>query len=270
MEHKLNLSFNGGFNMRFYAALDGKAQPPYVYPHHIENEVEIFLLVDGDVSFAVESRVYKMSRGDVIVTKPNEMHHCIRNTSTVNHHYCFHFDPTCNRVFSDFLEHAYGCDNLVSLPPQEKEALLTLAHRINDAFLRGEDALEKLSPTLEMLSLIKRNLGVASTFQKLPKVLERILAVIDERLCEIDSFDDICEEFFISRSTLGRLFKRYLATTPRGYLEGKRLTVARRLLSKGESVGDTCRAVGFSNVSSFIRLFKRRFGETPLKYSQNK
>ena len=268
MDHKLEFLLEDALRMHFYASLDGAPMPPFVYPHHIENEIELFILVEGDISFSVESRVYKLSSGDIILTKPNEMHHCIRNSETVNRHYCFYFNPSPASIFSDFMKHNFGCDNLISPAAEDRNLILSLAEQVNRAFAEGKDELEQFTLVLQMLAVIRRNLGASHESEKLPPMLERILEAVDERLGEPDCFEEICEEFFISRSTLGRLFKRHLATSPGLYLEGKRLAVARRMLEGGATVGDTCRSVGFSSVSSFIRLFKERFGETPLKYSK--
>ena len=255
--------------MHFYASLTGGASPPYEYPHHIENEIELFVLVEGDVSFAVESRVYRLSPGDIILTKPNEMHHCIRNSTTVNHHYCFYFEPSCDFIFGDFMKHNFGCDNLISPLGADRELVLSLAERINLlSQSEGENRLELLALSLELLSTVRRNIGKSSKTERLPESLELVLAEMDERLSEISSLEALSAKLFVSRSTLTRLFKRYLGTTPRTYLESKRLAVARRMLGEGVSVSDTCRAIGFVDTSSFIRLFKKRFGETPYKYSQ--
>lgn len=254
--------------MRFYASLGGRVMPPFVYPHHVESEIEIFILVDGDVSFAVESKVYKMKRGDIIVTKPNEMHHCIRNTATANDHYCFHFEPSDEAIFGDFMNHGFGCDNLISPSGEDRELILELAEKINREFSGGGDALRRMALVLTLLDTVKKNAGHSEGWERLPEPLDKILEIIDARLSEEDLLDAVCDEFFVSRSTLGRLFKRYLGTTPHMHLEAKRLAIARRMLEQGVSVSESSRAVGFRSTSSFIRLFKRRFGETPLKYAQ--
>ncbi|MBP3591363.1 MAG: AraC family transcriptional regulator [Clostridia bacterium] len=40
------------------------------------------------------------------------------------------------------------------------------------------------------------------------------------------------------------------------------------LLKKDASVTEACTAAGFSDCSHFIVLFKKKFGETPLKYKK--
>jgi len=268
MDRELHFPLEGGIDMHFYSSLAGTAGPPCSYPHHIESEVELFILVEGDVSFAVESRVYRMSPGDIILTKPNEMHHCIRNSTTVNHHYCFYFKPTPCDVFEDFIKHNFGCDNLISPAGDDRALILELARRIDEGEKGGADRLDLLSAVLQMLSAVRRNIGRCARSEALPEPIEIVLAEMDEQLSCGFSIEAICEKHFISPSTLYRLFRTHLGTTPRAYLESKRLAVAKRMLESGAGVGETCRAIGFSDTSSFIRLFKRRFGETPLKYSQ--
>ena len=72
--------------------------------------------------------------------------------------------------------------------------------------------------------------------------------------------------YFVSQSTLCRMFRKHLQTTPRLYLESKRLAHSRRLLREGKSVLDACYESGFSDYSNYIRLFKRRFSVTPGQY----
>ena len=65
------------------------------------------------------------------------------------------------------------------------------------------------------------------------------------------------------------MFRKYLKTSPKSYLETKRLAYSRILLRQGKSVVDACAESGFSDYSNYIRLFKRRFGITPNKYRDN-
>ena len=62
------------------------------------------------------------------------------------------------------------------------------------------------------------------------------------------------------------MFKVYLNTTPKLYIETKKLAFSRKLLKDGLSVGEASVEAGFLDVSNFIRLFKRRFGVTPREY----
>ncbi len=64
-----------------------------------------------------------------------------------------------------------------------------------------------------------------------------------------------------------RLFKVVFGRTPHQYLTELRLKVAQRRLSETtEPVGAIGLSLGFENVNSFGRLFRRHLGVTPLDY----
>ena len=64
-----------------------------------------------------------------------------------------------------------------------------------------------------------------------------------------------------------RLFKVAFGRTPHQYLTDLRLAVARkRLLETEESVGEIGLSLGFENVNSFGRLFRRHEGITPQNF----
>ena len=84
----------------------------------------------------------------------------------------------------------------------------------------------------------------------------------------VRSVNDILTSHFVSSATLTRWFRKYLHSSPREYLESVKLANAAVLLSNGHSVTDACMRSGFSDCSHFIVLFKKKFGETPLKYKK--
>ena len=68
----------------------------------------------------------------------------------------------------------------------------------------------------------------------------------------------------MSETNFRRLFREYTGTSPIEYRNGVRLNSARAKLQSGEhNVFEAAAAVGFTNLSFFIRLYKRKFGHTP-------
>ena len=63
-----------------------------------------------------------------------------------------------------------------------------------------------------------------------------------------------------------RLFHQYTGLSPIEYRNDLRLENARIKLQSGEfNVSEVAEASGFSNLSFFIRLYKKKFGYTPKK-----
>ncbi|MEP6846712.1 MAG: AraC family transcriptional regulator [Panacibacter sp.] len=64
-----------------------------------------------------------------------------------------------------------------------------------------------------------------------------------------------------------REFKKYFHTTPYQYLMKRRMQVAGEMMkNKHLSVADVCIAVGYEDVSSFAKLFKKHYGFAPEAY----
>jgi len=71
----------------------------------------------------------------------------------------------------------------------------------------------------------------------------------------------------ISNRTLIRRFHGAIRLTPLAYLQNLRIDAARSLLENAEVGGEQlAHRVGYSDVSSFVRLFRQRTGVTPAVY----
>ncbi len=73
----------------------------------------------------------------------------------------------------------------------------------------------------------------------------------------------------MSERSLQRNFLREVGMTIGQWRQQLRILVALEKLTEGLSVTETCFAVGYNNVSAFIKAFKRAVGMTPLEYVKN-
>ena len=73
-----------------------------------------------------------------------------------------------------------------------------------------------------------------------------------------------------SVSTFTRDFRRLHGVTPLQWLTLRRLETAQDALRLGSSVTEAGLAAGYSNVSHFIRAYKRQFGDTPRRSLQER
>ncbi len=73
----------------------------------------------------------------------------------------------------------------------------------------------------------------------------------------------------VSQRTLERLFIAETGLSVGAWTQQLRLMFALEYIADGMTVGDAAFSVGFENPSSFIALFKLRFGTTPGRYFQS-
>ena len=78
----------------------------------------------------------------------------------------------------------------------------------------------------------------------------------------------LADHCFYNPAYLGRVFKAVYGKSMKEYIRTKRMEHAMELLKSGAGVTEACTAAGFADCSHFIVLFKKKFGETPLKYKK--
>ena len=263
---QLNIPDITAYNVRYYYSNKVTEENPRNWTPHLHDTLELYVLVEGDVSFAVEGANYKLMPGDAIITKPNEMHNCILNTRSVHRHLCFWFDAKSSFVFDEFLKHDFGKNNLIR-PSDEAKARLS---EIYDSLVKSEkDMHAQFYFTLEMLGILRKFIDTEDGVPEQGTLFEKILTDINKNFKTIRNLDYFTAKYYVSQSTLNRLFKNHLNTTPKLYLEMKKLAFSRKLLRSGRSVGEACAEAGFSDISNYIRLFKHRFSVTPKEYKES-
>ncbi|WP_371169776.1 GlxA family transcriptional regulator [Aliiroseovarius sp. 2305UL8-7] len=98
--------------------------------------------------------------------------------------------------------------------------------------------------------------------------LVRIIAHFEAHLEDSINLDEITEKLGMSRRQMERLFRQYLSTTPKKYLQNMRLQRARILLAETDmAVVDVATACGFDSGAYFSKCFREAFGMSPHKFS---
>ena len=240
---------------------------PGADPLHIHNYLEIFLNISSDISFLVNNNLYNVPVGDAIVSRPGDIHMGVFNRSAEHGHICIWIDADISTPLFSFLRKDDFCP-WFSFNVTEQKELQSLAFKLLSVCDNEGSELEKASYLLRILTVFERKTENAVFKAYVPPMLQWVLDDIHGNFPTIRSVNDILSTHFVSSSTLTRWFRTYLHTSPREYLESVRLSNAAFMLSNGHSVTDACMSSGFSDCSHFIVLFKKKFGETPLKYKK--
>ncbi len=235
---------------------------------HLHDFYEIYVNLSGDVSFLVEDTLYPIRRGDIVVTRPNELHKCIYHSDGIHEHFCIWLNAL--PAESEYLHREFHKQTLVVLSREDKTRLIELCfdlHRIEPT-----DEMQRFRAAarfFEVLDIICANRQSVPVSQDLPKSFSEIVDYITTHYSEPScTVSLLCENFYISKSTLCRLFRRYFQLSPSDYIESKRFSEAKKKLVAGLSVQDACFGCGFSDCSYFILRFRKKFGMTPYRFQR--
>lgn len=236
---------------------------------HIHNFCEVYFNVSGDVAFAVENNLYIIKSGDIIITKPNEFHRCIYRSDCRHEHYCLWLsaDESMLQYLNSFFDRKNGEQNHIRLSREDAEKFRNNLNILidNKGYGRFTDA-ESVAALFSVLSILDFNRNRFEEASFLPEGFTKIVEYIDNNFASDCSINSLTDLFYISRSSLNRLFKQYLGISPSKYVETRRLAAAKEMLKNDESVQNVATKCGFPDYSHFISTFKNRFGITPHKY----
>ena len=190
-----------------------------------------------------------------------------------------------NRAFYCVLDHDYevGCKGVLYygasfLPiirptPQEVETLSTVWKMLEQE-LRFQDNLQQ-----EMLQMMLKRILILCT--RMYKKQSRYEANKDLNIDIVREYNFLVEQHFREKhtvaayakmlnkspKTLSNLFKKISDKTPLQFIQSRRMLEARRLLAyTSKTVSEIGYDLGFTDVQSFSRFFKKHENRTPAEY----
>ena len=104
----------------------------------------------------------------------------------------------------------------------------------------------------------------------LTKQIKAAKLYIDTHFSDEINLGKIAGKALVSKFHFIRVFKKYYGRTPHQYLQEVRIEMAKKILLKGKSIDEVCNAIGFKSKTSFISLFRKMTGVTPLAYQNKK
>ncbi|NUN70903.1 MAG: helix-turn-helix transcriptional regulator [Bacteroidetes bacterium] len=131
------------------------------------------------------------------------------------------------------------------------------------------ELLQRLFATQQQVRTDVERIGAVrpSTKQELHTRLHRAKDLIDSCFTEELTLDQIAAAAMMAPVHCLREYKKNFGCTPHQYLIRRRIREAERLLRRGTmTVSEVCLAVGYSDLSSFSKLFKSRTGTAPEQY----
>ena len=94
----------------------------------------------------------------------------------------------------------------------------------------------------------------------------RVLTYIENNYSEDMDLESVAKTAGFSKYHFSRLFKQYTDSTFYDYLCSKRILEAKKLLLTNTPVTDVAFQVGFNNLTTFCRCFKKYSGCSPTQY----
>jgi AraC-like DNA-binding protein len=195
--------------------------------------------------------------------------------------YTVNFDPDALpsgeelRLLSVFVNRPDRFCHILRFDDQTSGTLSALLALAAQESARGEDAFPRAADDLvraALLLLLRRHGEFFPTASEgNAAVILSVRRLIEQNLCEELSLPELGQRFHLNPYYLAHRFKAVTGYSTKNYQLRCRIAAARALLETTDlRVTEICERVGFSDVSSLSRYFRREVGVTPTAYRKAK
>ena len=246
---------------------------------HHHDFYEVDFLVSGDVTYVIESRVYHMQPGQMLIINPRELHQVYIQPDTAPYErYMLWISPALLQTLSSGQTDLCRCfdmsrpnySNLLLLPPQQKKLVPAmieslLREQTQPAF--GSELMQQNLLT-ELMIHINRlaELSDAAAQPEGDTVVAKAIDYINLHYHEQLSLEMLAERFFVSKYHLSHEFTKQMGTGIYQYIQKKRLLIARQLMAEGQKPMEVYAQCGFGDYPAFFRAFRKVYGLSPREY----
>lgn len=250
---------------------------------HHHDFYEIYFLVSGCVTYTIESKLYRVMPGDILLISPKELHQVhIQPEMDAYERYVLWVEPNAVRQLSTVQTDLSRCLDREDpgygnqfRPDEENKRLIQYLmetlYRETQIKRYGSDLLQ-INLLTQLLVTINRvasqkNKYLENTVKTSKTVLQAI-AYINQNYSEDISLEQLADHLYVSKYYLSHEFQRVVGTTVCRYIRKKRLMIARQRLSAGEKPNDVYVPCGFGDYAGFYKAFKAEYGIAPREFAQ--
>lgn len=234
---------------------------------HVHDKYELLCFISGNVSYLVEGRKYAMYPGCIMLMRPAETHRLVVEGEGVYERFVLHFradslPESLRSLLRVFDGRGLGEKNRYLLEELGTDAAAEFERAISqsgviDAYTSVFSALISVLCAANAAFPKKHNRPVNDETGR------RLLNYVNENLTGDIGLDSVAEYIHLSPSQVNRIFRSLTGTSLYDYVLSKRIIMAHGLIEEGQSASYACRVCGFSDYSSFFRLYKKRMGHAP-------
>ena len=243
---------------------------------HSHDFFEIYVFLDGNVTYYIEESAYDLAAGDILIIPPGRMHRpVIGDGKNVYERIVLWLDAFFLQSLG--LDSAQAAplysaeesrDYLVRLDGRDFAFVTELLSRMGD-FADQEGGSASRSAIVLLLSILGGRMQTAPPrADHEQELIPQVIAYINAHLWDDLSLDALCAKFYISKFHLIRTFKSYTNATVYDYVIAKRILLAKKLMRQGMTACAAGEQCGFGDYSNFYKAFVKKTGMSPAQFKK--
>lgn len=239
----------------------GKAEPNFHIGPCIRNEYVLHYIVDGVCYYEVNNKKYKITAGDVFIIFPNEVIKYYTDEKKLMTGYWIDF---LGKDVPNYLNKAGLTQNNLVTHNVKRSFEQSMLNCIEHASNEKHSQLYFESCLLRCLSCIEEaNNSQNDLLSPKQKYIKTAIAYMEHYHQNKITVSDVSEFLNLERSYFYRIFKEEMEISPSEYLIQLRLSKAKELLTRGESIKTVSSAVGMDDIYYFSKMFSKKMNISP-------
>lgn len=238
-------------------------QDLHSHPHY-----EIYFLKSGERSFFLSNSLFKLKAPILLIIPPHVLH---KTEGGAFERYNVNVSPN---YLDDYQREILQKQSLQIFTLSSSEAAQFIElfensiQKKNNKY--GEHITRAIFSYLVFLldKLPQDNLPPKAVAKdSIPPIVLKIIDYLNEHYNEKLTLENIAEQFFLSKTALSYLFKKYMDCTLIDFLLSIRITKAKEfLLNSKKSIEEISELCGFSSANYFGLIFKKKENLSPAHY----
>lgn len=216
---------------------------------------DLTMVVKGELSYTVNNEHILLQSADVMLLPPGTVRSRFERDNTVT-----------------YISFNFRSNEKIDLPFLMKGALtkeiLSLFNAFTPQYLssqtRGkEKAANIVGYILEVLT--EFNINISQNHH-----IKKAIEYIDEHISDPITLSDLASILHLSREYTANIFKKETGMTVSTFINNRKLALACDMLRSGDtSLTEISKSLGYENYGYFSRIFKKKFGISPMRYIQH-
>lgn len=255
-----------------------------IFLWHWHPEVELTLILSGEIEYQVDDSTYLLSAGDGLFCNSNALHsghmrediECTYLSITFHPRFLYGYENSIlqTKYVNPIISNELWPSLLLTHSTAWQKEILEYISKIYELYQASPDDFELQTHVL-LLNIWHKFYHYFSTQpnhkRKPNQHLQRlrdILLFIEEHYNQDISLDDIAKIANICKSECCRFFKKQMEMTIFDYILYLRIQNSLPLLKKTDSITEVATMVGFASPSYYSQIFKRYMKCTPMEYKK--
>lgn len=255
------------------------------FPLNVHDVHEFCYFIAGSGKFSVESNLYDIYPGCILLIRAGEVHRLQINPNRPYERIDIEFSPALfddidpdHQLTKAFTDRPAGQSNLYTPEMLNRELVRSCMHMLSTQFQSVPNKQKPLvmhtcfAPVLLEIhrAYIAQQKNPSLQNENTVALVNQLISYIDTHLCENFNLELLAKRFFTSKTHMNNQFKQMTGFTIWEYTITKRLVLARQYIRDGMPVSEAAISSGWNDYSSFYRSYKARFGVSPITDRSNK